>query len=108
MRGALAARGTRRESGSGGSVAASMSPHGPAIGEGTAPDSLPAALLKALRNETTTSEGPRPLSVSRPDAAWMRRQRLCKDVLVAACPARVDGPGPCSQGAGQPACSSPA
>ncbi|PPU29857.1 hypothetical protein XspCFBP7912_18245 [Xanthomonas sp. CFBP 7912] len=37
-RGALTARGTRRESVRGGSVAASMPPHGPAIGEDTTPD----------------------------------------------------------------------
>ncbi|PPT44768.1 hypothetical protein XarbCFBP8132_01945 [Xanthomonas arboricola] len=37
--GVLTARGTRRESIRGGSVAASMPPHGPAIGEDTAPDS---------------------------------------------------------------------
>ncbi|NHF64470.1 hypothetical protein FFY45_01395 [Xanthomonas hortorum] len=47
MRGALAARGTRRESVRGGSVAASMPPHGPAIGEDTAPESEPVTLLKA-------------------------------------------------------------
>ncbi|PPT87391.1 hypothetical protein XarbCFBP8149_14455 [Xanthomonas arboricola] len=50
-RGALTARGTRREPVHGGSVAASMPPHGPAIGEGTAPDSLLAVLLKAMRTE---------------------------------------------------------
>ncbi|PPV00168.1 hypothetical protein XpopCFBP1817_01545 [Xanthomonas populi] len=38
-RGALAARGTRREPVPGGPVAASMPPHGPAIGEDTAPGS---------------------------------------------------------------------
>ncbi|PPU65137.1 hypothetical protein XcodCFBP4690_06015 [Xanthomonas codiaei] len=38
MRGALTACGTRRESVRGGSVAASMPPHGPASGEDTAPD----------------------------------------------------------------------
>ncbi|PPU65603.1 hypothetical protein XcodCFBP4690_03690 [Xanthomonas codiaei] len=38
-RGALPACGTRREPIHGGSVAASMPPHGPASGEGTAPDS---------------------------------------------------------------------
>ncbi|PPT53873.1 hypothetical protein XarbCFBP8138_19155 [Xanthomonas arboricola] len=48
-RGALAACRTRRESVRGGSVAASMPPHGPASGEGTAPDSLLAVLLKAMR-----------------------------------------------------------
>ncbi|NMI22022.1 hypothetical protein E1J24_09195 [Xanthomonas hortorum pv. pelargonii] len=47
-RGALAARGTRREPIPGGSVAASMPPHGPAIGEDTAPDSLLTVLLKAM------------------------------------------------------------
>ncbi|APP86804.1 hypothetical protein E1J29_06105 [Xanthomonas hortorum pv. vitians] len=44
-RDALTACGTRRESIPGGSVAASMPPHGPAIGEDTAPDSLLIALL---------------------------------------------------------------
>ncbi|ASW48658.1 hypothetical protein XcyCFBP4188_18960 [Xanthomonas hortorum pv. cynarae] len=46
-RGALTARGTRRKPVLGGSVAASMPPHGPAIGEDTAPESLLVALLKA-------------------------------------------------------------
>ncbi|NMI22469.1 hypothetical protein E1J24_11580 [Xanthomonas hortorum pv. pelargonii] len=47
-RGALTACGTRRESVRGGSVAASMPPHGPASGEDTAPESLLIALLKAM------------------------------------------------------------
>ncbi|PPU53041.1 hypothetical protein XarbCFBP6827_16905 [Xanthomonas arboricola] len=51
MRGALAARGTRREPVPGGSVAASMPPHGPAIGEDTAPDSLLAVLLKNMHTD---------------------------------------------------------
>ncbi|NHF67271.1 hypothetical protein FFY45_16390 [Xanthomonas hortorum] len=38
-RGALTACGTRRKPVHGGSVAASMPPHGPASGEDTAPDS---------------------------------------------------------------------
>ncbi|RFF70560.1 hypothetical protein D0A39_15565 [Xanthomonas campestris pv. campestris] len=38
-RGALTTCGTRRESVHGGSVAASMPPHGPASGEDTAPES---------------------------------------------------------------------
>ncbi|NMI21806.1 hypothetical protein E1J24_08030 [Xanthomonas hortorum pv. pelargonii] len=46
-RGALAARGTRRKYVLVSSVAASMPPHGPAIGEDTAPESEPATLLKA-------------------------------------------------------------
>ncbi|NMI52607.1 hypothetical protein E1J25_13075 [Xanthomonas hortorum pv. taraxaci] len=50
-RGALAARGTRRESVLGGSVAASMPPHGPASGEDTAPESESVALLKALHTD---------------------------------------------------------
>ncbi|PPU81734.1 hypothetical protein XhhCFBP4925_09830 [Xanthomonas hortorum pv. hederae] len=50
-RGALAARGTRRESVPGGSVAASMLPHGPAIGEDTAPESQSVALLKTIRTD---------------------------------------------------------
>ncbi|NMI23867.1 hypothetical protein E1J24_18975 [Xanthomonas hortorum pv. pelargonii] len=48
MRGVLAARGTRREPVPGGSVAASMPPHGPASSEDTAPESLPAVLLKTM------------------------------------------------------------
>ncbi|PPU57180.1 hypothetical protein XdyCFBP7245_07120 [Xanthomonas dyei] len=48
MRGARAACGTRRQPIPGGSVAASMPPHGPAIGEDTAPESLLAALLNAM------------------------------------------------------------
>ncbi|NHF68302.1 hypothetical protein FFY45_21860 [Xanthomonas hortorum] len=50
-RGALTARGTRRESVRGGSVAASMPPHGPAIGEDTAPESLLVVLLKAMHTD---------------------------------------------------------
>ncbi|MCM5637540.1 hypothetical protein, partial [Xanthomonas hortorum] len=50
-RGALTARGTRRKYVHVGSVAASMPPHGPAIGEDTAPESLLAALLKTMRTE---------------------------------------------------------
>ncbi|MCE4363912.1 hypothetical protein, partial [Xanthomonas hortorum] len=45
--GVLTARGTRRKYVHVGSVAASMPPHGPAIGEDTAPESESAALLKA-------------------------------------------------------------
>ncbi|NMI23957.1 hypothetical protein E1J24_19455 [Xanthomonas hortorum pv. pelargonii] len=51
MRGALTAHGTRRESVHGGSVAASMPPHGPAIGKDTAPESLLTALLKTMRTD---------------------------------------------------------
>ncbi|PPT60897.1 hypothetical protein XarbCFBP8153_00765 [Xanthomonas arboricola] len=50
-RGALTARGTRRDPVPGGSVAASMPPHGPAIGEDTAPESLPIALLKTIHTD---------------------------------------------------------
>ncbi|NHF64480.1 hypothetical protein FFY45_01445 [Xanthomonas hortorum] len=50
-RGALTARGTRRESVRGGSVAASMPPHGPAIGEDTASESLLTVLLKAMHTD---------------------------------------------------------
>ncbi|PPT37464.1 hypothetical protein XarjCFBP7653_15035 [Xanthomonas arboricola] len=46
-RGALTARGTRRKYVRVGSVAASMPPHGPAIGEDTAPENASVALLKA-------------------------------------------------------------
>ncbi|PPT83181.1 hypothetical protein XarzCFBP7410_12870 [Xanthomonas arboricola pv. zantedeschiae] len=48
--GVLAARGTRRESVRGGSVAASMPSHGPATGEDTVVESSPVALLKLLAN----------------------------------------------------------
>ncbi|QEW15248.1 hypothetical protein DYQ48_09820 [Xanthomonas hortorum] len=47
VRGALTARGTRRESVPGGSVAASMPPHGPASGEDTAPESWSVVFLKS-------------------------------------------------------------
>ncbi|CAD0361800.1 hypothetical protein CFBP7900_36250 [Xanthomonas hortorum pv. carotae] len=50
-RGALAARGTRRKYVRVGSVAASMPPHGPAIGKDTAPDSLLIALLKTMHTD---------------------------------------------------------
>ncbi|PPU67638.1 hypothetical protein XpiCFBP4643_13955 [Xanthomonas pisi] len=43
MRGALTARGTRREPVTGDSMAASMPPHGPPIGKDPAPDSWSAA-----------------------------------------------------------------
>ncbi|PPT43932.1 hypothetical protein XarjCFBP7653_01670 [Xanthomonas arboricola] len=46
--GALTACGTRREPILGGSVAASMPPHGPATGEGTAPDSWLVGCLKGV------------------------------------------------------------
>ncbi|PPU32821.1 hypothetical protein XarbCFBP7604_02110 [Xanthomonas arboricola] len=48
--GVLAARGTCRESIRGGSVAASLPPHGPATGEDTAAESSPVALSKLLAN----------------------------------------------------------
>ncbi|TXD43977.1 hypothetical protein TR80_007000 [Xanthomonas campestris] len=51
MRGALATCGTRREPVPGGSVAASMPPHGPASGEGTAPERLLVASLKAMHTD---------------------------------------------------------
>ncbi|NMI22919.1 hypothetical protein E1J24_13935 [Xanthomonas hortorum pv. pelargonii] len=50
-RDALTACGTRRKYVHVGSVAASMPPHGPASGEDTAPESLPAVLLKAMRTD---------------------------------------------------------
>ncbi|PPU02719.1 hypothetical protein XarjCFBP8253_06710 [Xanthomonas arboricola pv. juglandis] len=50
-RGALTARGTRREPVPGGSVAACMPPHGPAIGEDTAPERWLAALLKTVHTD---------------------------------------------------------
>ncbi|MFS8472365.1 hypothetical protein EIQ09_19270 [Xanthomonas campestris pv. campestris] len=48
--GALTARGTRREPVPGGSVAASMPPHGPASGEGTAPGSWLVTLFEERRH----------------------------------------------------------
>ncbi|NHF65999.1 hypothetical protein FFY45_09635 [Xanthomonas hortorum] len=45
--GALTACGTRRKSVPGGSVAASMPPHGPAIGEGTAPGRQSGSRIKS-------------------------------------------------------------
>ncbi|PPT18541.1 hypothetical protein XarCFBP6771_17065 [Xanthomonas arboricola] len=51
MRGALTACGTRREPIPGGSVAASMPPHGPAIGEDTAPESSSVSLFKTLHTD---------------------------------------------------------
>ncbi|PPT85167.1 hypothetical protein XarzCFBP7410_08125 [Xanthomonas arboricola pv. zantedeschiae] len=50
-RGALTARGTRRKPVPGGSVAASMPPHGPAIGEDTAPEILLVALRRAMHTD---------------------------------------------------------
>ncbi|PPT31758.1 hypothetical protein XarjCFBP7653_11800 [Xanthomonas arboricola] len=47
MRGAL----TAREPVPGGSVAASMPPHGPATGKDTTPDSWSAALLKTMHTD---------------------------------------------------------
>ncbi|PPT95725.1 hypothetical protein XarbCFBP7408_18570 [Xanthomonas arboricola pv. guizotiae] len=52
-RGVLTARGTRRKPIPGGSVAASMPPHGPAIGEATAPESW---LVTSLKNEDTAAD----------------------------------------------------
>ncbi|APP82522.1 hypothetical protein E1J23_16500 [Xanthomonas gardneri] len=59
MRGALTARGTRRESIPGGSVAASMPPHGPASGKDTAPESWSTASLKACPLLTLCRENDR-------------------------------------------------
>ncbi|PPU09594.1 hypothetical protein XarjCFBP7645_04720 [Xanthomonas arboricola] len=47
----LAARGTRREPGPGGSVAASVPPHGPAIGEGTTLESWSVVMLKTMHTD---------------------------------------------------------
>ncbi|PPT60537.1 hypothetical protein XarbCFBP8153_05190 [Xanthomonas arboricola] len=49
--GALTARGTRREPVPGGSAAASMPPHGPAIGKDTAPESPSVALSKTTHTD---------------------------------------------------------
>ncbi|NIJ91254.1 hypothetical protein FHR49_004099 [Xanthomonas campestris] len=60
-RGALTACGTRRKPVHGGSVAASMPPHGPAIGEDTTLESWLAVLLKSLavllKSKDTASHG---------------------------------------------------
>ncbi len=91
-RGALTACGTRRQPVPGGSVAASMPPHGPAIGEDTAPDSLLAVLLKAMHTDHLDGSLP---------AHRRGTLRGCKDVL-AACPAMVGRQGPpqsCSRSA---------
>ncbi|APP80235.1 hypothetical protein E1J23_09045 [Xanthomonas gardneri] len=50
-RGALTACGTRRKYIRVGSVAASMPPHGPAIGEDTAPESLLVALRRSKHTD---------------------------------------------------------
>lgn len=101
VRGALAARGTRRKDVHVDSVAASMPPHGPAIGEDTAPESESVALLKACvllglpcdtdrtrrypnnarqallaPRKPTLSTGPCPPTVAGPYAAWMPRKSL--------------------------------
>ncbi|PPU03389.1 hypothetical protein XarjCFBP8253_04260 [Xanthomonas arboricola pv. juglandis] len=52
-RGVLTARGTRRKYVHVGSVAASMPPHGPAIGEAAAPESW---LVTSLKNEDTAAD----------------------------------------------------
>ncbi|PPU49417.1 hypothetical protein XarbCFBP6827_20415 [Xanthomonas arboricola] len=50
-RGALTARGIRREPAPGDPVAASMPPPGPAIGEDTAPERWLAALFKTVHTD---------------------------------------------------------
>ncbi len=67
-RGALTARGTRRESVRGDSVAASMPPHGPASGNDTAPDRWSVAVLKTTPALSTGHCAP---TVAGPYAAWM-------------------------------------
>ncbi|MCE4374000.1 hypothetical protein LYZ82_24325, partial [Xanthomonas hortorum pv. hederae] len=66
-RGAITARGTRRKYVHVGSVAASMPPHGPAIGEDTAPESEPVTLLKACLSISLRCEADRTRSY--PDSA---------------------------------------
>ncbi|NIJ91751.1 hypothetical protein FHT12_000409 [Xanthomonas campestris] len=118
-RGALTACGTRRESIPGGSVAASMPPHGPATGKGTAPDNWSALIRKAVcrtvrigrgaaahdqtwRFQHCSSHAHRPSrlvlarSPSRDPERHGCRAGAYMDVL-AACPARVGGQGPCSK-----------
>ncbi len=73
-RGALDARGTRRESVRGGSVAASMPPHGPASGKDTAPDRWSVALSKT--NTPALSTGHCAPTVAGPYAAWMPHKSL--------------------------------
>ncbi|PPV07558.1 hypothetical protein XavaCFBP5823_18775 [Xanthomonas axonopodis pv. vasculorum] len=60
-RGALTTCGTRRESILGGSVAASMPPHGPASGKDTAPKRSYSAFVKDIRgmcSATVTDNSP--------------------------------------------------
>ncbi len=90
-RGALTARGTRRESVPGGSVAASMPPHGPASGgtprqtvcwwfcRRTKPPRLAICwlLVAVLKPRApTNSTGPCAPTVAGPYAAWMPRKSL--------------------------------
>ncbi|MBB3834938.1 hypothetical protein FHR55_003178 [Xanthomonas arboricola] len=97
-RGALTARGTRRESVRGGSVAASMPPHGPAIGEDTTPDSWLVVLSKSKGHRIASllvachihAHRPSPLVLARPPsrdpwrhgcrhgATWMYLQRVLR------------------------------
>ncbi len=127
-RGVLTARGTRRKYVHVGSVAASMPPHGPAIGEATAPESLKVAFLKLVhcsaciekiigraviqathvRHCLHHARRPSRQALARPPSRDLTRHG-CRvsaytDVL-AACPAMVGGQGPCSQVTNQPLCS---
>ncbi|CAD0351629.1 hypothetical protein CFBP7900_24400 [Xanthomonas hortorum pv. carotae] len=119
-RGALAARGTRRKYVHVGSVAASMPPHGPAIGEDTAPVKLVGGraknclsryvhrtlsrryIIEQRGSRTALNHGHRPsrLALARPPSRDLTRHgcrvRAYTDVL-AACPAMVGGQGPCSK-----------
>ncbi|MBB2802971.1 UNVERIFIED_ORG: hypothetical protein FHR63_000163 [Xanthomonas campestris] len=123
-RGVLTARGTRRKYVHVGSVAASMPPHGPAIGEATAPESLKVAFLKLVHSSACIeriigcaviqaihvrhclhhARRPSRQVLARPPSRDLTRHgcrvRAYMDVL-AACPARVGGQGPCSQGTNQ-------
>ncbi|PPT37405.1 hypothetical protein XarjCFBP7653_14665 [Xanthomonas arboricola] len=79
-RGALTACRTRRKPVPRGSVAASMPPHGPAIGEDTAPDSVLIVLLKAMH--TDHLDGSLPPIVAGPSSPLISRYAPA-DVRVA-------------------------
>ncbi|APP78644.1 hypothetical protein BJD10_02010 [Xanthomonas hortorum pv. gardneri] len=80
VRGAASSVGTRRESVRGGSVAASMPPHGPAPGYDTAPPLFVTADRQAMpslfNQPPTTSEGACTRTGVGPYAAWMPRKSL--------------------------------
>ncbi|MBB4756749.1 hypothetical protein FHT15_001404 [Xanthomonas campestris] len=125
VRGALTVCGTRREPVPGGSVAASMPPHGPATGKDTAPDNWSALCLKSCLSRGAHQTWTRCFTIEqgasgaalnyayRPSRLVLARspsrdpeRHGCRagaymDVL-AACHAMVGGQGPCSQATGPP------